>query len=132
LNLPGIIGLSEGLNCVLSEGQQVIHSREMELLTILRDGLSELDGIRLLCADDLSMHVGLLTATFSGISSQDAGAILDADFGIAVRAGLHCSPLVHADPGTYPPGAVRFNLGPLTTRADIDAAIEAMTKITEA
>ena len=132
LNLLGIIGLSEGLDFVLSEGREAIHSREMGLLKILRDGLSDLDGVRLLCADDLSMHVGLLTAALSGISSQDAGTILDADFGIAVRAGLHCAPLVHADLGTYPGGCIRFSLGPFTTGADIDAAIEAMTKITRA
>jgi cysteine desulfurase family protein len=132
LNLLGIIGLSEGLDYVLSEGLEAIHSREMGLLKRLRDGLSELDGIRLHCADDLSMHVGLLTATLNGISSQDVGVILDADFDIAVRAGLHCAPLVHADLGTHPHGGVRFSLGPFTNQADIDAAIEAMTKITGA
>jgi cysteine desulfurase family protein len=132
LNLLGIIGLSEGLDYVQSEGQDAIHSREMGLLTRLRDGLSELDGIKLYCADDLSRHVGLLTVTLSGISSQDAGAILDADFNIAIRAGLHCAPLVHADIGTGRDGGVRFSPGPFNTRSDIDAAIEAMTTITRA
>ncbi len=132
LNLLGIIGLSEGVDYVLSEGQGAIHSREMGLLTRLRDGLSELDGVKLYRADDLSMHVGLLTVTVDGISPQDVGTILDADFGIAVRAGLHCAPLVHADLGTHPHGGVRFSLGPFTARADIDAAIEAMTEIAEA
>ncbi|MGO9021004.1 MAG: aminotransferase class V-fold PLP-dependent enzyme [Syntrophobacteraceae bacterium] len=132
LNLLGIIGLSEGLEYVMSEGQEAIHSREMELLTRLRDGLSELDGIKLYCADNLSRHVALLTANVCGISSQDVGTILDADFGIAVRAGLHCAPLVHADICTGRDGGVRFSLGPFTTQSDIDAAIEAMATITEA
>lgn len=129
LNLLGIIGLSEGLDHVLSEGQEMIHAREMALLTRLRDGLAGLNGIRMYCTDDLSSHVALLTVTVDGISSPDVGTILDADFGIAVRAGLHCAPLVHRDLGTNPHGGVRFSLGPFTTRTDIDAAIEAMTRI---
>lgn len=129
LNLLGIIGLSEGLSYVLAEGQEAIHSREMELLTTLRNGLAELDGIRLLGADDLSRHVALLTATVAGIESQDVATILDADFGIAVRAGLHCAPLVHADCGTHPGGGVRFSLGPFTTQENIESVIAAMTKL---
>ena len=132
LNILGIIGLSEGLEYVLAEGQEVIHSREMELLTRLRDGLCELGGIKLYCADDLSRHVGLLTATVCGIGSQDVGTILDMDFGIAVRAGLQCAPLVHADLGTLPHGGVRFSPGPFTTPQHIDAAIDAMTRIARA
>ncbi len=129
LNLLGIIGLSEGLDYVLSEGQGVIHAREMALLTRLRDGLSGLEGVRLYCARDLTGHVALLTLTVKGINPHDVGAILDADFGIAVRAGLHCAPLVHADIGTHPYGGVRFSPGPFNTPGDIDAAIAAMTAI---
>ncbi len=129
LNLLGIIGLSEGLDYVLSQGLETIHAREMELLARLRDGLTGLGGVRLYCAEDLSGHVGLLTAAVRGISSQDVGTILDADFGIAVRAGLHCAPLVHADIGTLPHGGVRFSTGPFNTPADIDAAVEAMAAI---
>jgi cysteine desulfurase/selenocysteine lyase len=129
LNLLGIFGLSEGLDYVLGEGQETIHSREMELLKVLRAGLSDLESVSVHGADDLSNHVGLLTATVEGAHAQDVGAILDADFGIAVRAGLHCAPLVHMDIGTYPDGGVRFSLGPSTTRADIDAAINAMEAI---
>jgi cysteine desulfurase family protein len=129
LNLLGIIGLSEGLDYVLSEGQEVVHAREMSLLARLRDGLSDVDGVTLHCADDLFGHVGLLTVTVDGVTPQDVGAILDADFGISVRTGLHCAPLVHADLGAHPNGGVRFSLGPFNTQADIDAAIEAMSMI---
>jgi selenocysteine lyase/cysteine desulfurase len=57
------------------------------------------------------------------------GAILDGDFGIAVRVGVHCAPLVHRDLGTIERGAVRFRLGAFTTAGEIDLAIEAMHAI---
>jgi selenocysteine lyase/cysteine desulfurase len=70
-----------------------------------------------------------LTCTVEGHHSEDVGAILDGDFGIAVRAGLHCAPFVHQDLGTLDRGAVRFSLGPFTTESEIDAAVEAMKVI---
>ena len=63
------------------------------------------------------------------MNSVDAGAILDGDFGIAVRSGLHCAPFVHTDLGSLQSGAIRFSLGPFTTETDIDEAIRAMTII---
>ena len=57
------------------------------------------------------------------------GAILDGDYGIAVRAGLHCAPMVHRDLGTIERGAVRFSPGLFNTVDDIDLAIEAMNAI---
>jgi selenocysteine lyase/cysteine desulfurase len=70
-----------------------------------------------------------LTCTVEAHASDDVGAILDGDFGIAVRAGLHCAPLVHQDLSTLEKGAVRFSLGPFTTEAEIDAAVAAMTAV---
>ena len=111
-------------------GIEAIHRKEMELLTRFRDGLSSMDRVELYCAEDLRNHVGLITINVRGMDPGDTGAILDADFGIAVRAGLHCAPLVHKDIGTFPRGGVRFSLGPFNTRDDIDLALEAMSEIT--
>lgn len=63
------------------------------------------------------------------VPSADAGAVLAADYGIAVRTGLHCAPLVHAELGTLETGAVGFSLGHLTSDEDVDWAVEAMAAI---
>jgi cysteine desulfurase/selenocysteine lyase len=129
LNLLGIIGLSESLDFLGEMGMESIHTGEMELLNRLRDGLSLLDGIELYCAENLFNHVGLLTANVRGMDPNDVGAILDADFGIAVRVGLHCAPLVHESLGTSPYGSVRFSIGPFNTGDEIDRTLAAMAGI---
>jgi selenocysteine lyase/cysteine desulfurase len=129
LNLLGIIGLAGGLDFVIGEGAQTIHRREMDLLSRLRDGLHGLERVELYCGETLPDHVGLITGNVKGIDPADVGAILDADFGIAARTGLHCAPLVHETLGTYPQGGVRFSVGPFNTREDIDRAVEAMSAI---
>jgi cysteine desulfurase/selenocysteine lyase len=58
------------------------------------------------------------------------GTMLDVDFGIACRTGLHCAPLVHEQIGTDKiHGAVRFGIGPFNTEEHIQAAIQAVGKI---
>ena len=54
---------------------------------------------------------------------------LDADHGIACRAGLHCAPWAHTTIGTLSSGTVRFSPGPFNTPADIDAALAAVREI---
>jgi cysteine desulfurase / selenocysteine lyase len=128
INLLGILGLEESLDYV---GQTYVPSyeREMSLLKKLRDGLNALPGMRIYCCKRLDDHLPVLTCTVEAHTSDNVGAILDGDFGIAVRAGLHCAPLVHQDLGTLEKGAVRFSLGPFTTEVEIDAAVEAMKAI---
>ncbi len=128
INLLGIIGLGKSLDFV--EGRQhASHLREMALLQNLHDGLKRLNRVRLFTANDLSNHLPLLTCTVDGMARSDVGAILDGDFGIAVRTGLHCAPLVHEDMGTLKNGAIRFSLGPFTTTADIAETVRAMAII---
>ena len=129
INLLGVLCLEASLDYV-DQSYASSYVQEMRLLKKLRDGLRALPRLRLYCADRLDHHLAVLTCTMENHHSEDVGAILDGDFGIAVRAGLHCAPFVHQDLGTHEQGAIRFSLGPFTTEADIDAAVEAMRAIT--
>ncbi len=129
LNLLGIIGLSAGLDFVLSQGLTKIHEHEMELWARLRDGLAELPEVRFYGRESGRDRVAVLTINLEGFEPSDFGAILDADYNIAVRAGLHCAPLVHQALGTAPRGGVRFSLGPFNTAADVARTIEAVWAI---
>ena len=129
LNLLGVIGLSLGIDFVVSAGLDEILAREMSLLRRLRDGLADCPGVTLYHASDLAGHLPVLTANVTGVHPQDVGAILDGDYGIAVRVGLHCAPMVHRALGTIDRGAVRFSLGAFNTTDDIDLAIAAMEAI---
>ena len=128
INLFGILALDATLDFI-ERTYVESHRREMSLLKKLRDGLAGLPRVKTYCVDDLDQHLPILTCTVEGVGSEDVGAILDGDFGIAVRAGLHCAPFVHQELGTMDKGAVRFSLGPFTVEAEIGAAIRAMSII---
>jgi cysteine desulfurase / selenocysteine lyase len=129
-NLPGIAGLNAGVKWIENKGMHTIHEHETRLLTKLRDGLKEIDGVIMYCQDDLKNHIAVLAFNIEGLEAADTGTMLDVDYNIACRSGLHCAPLVHEQIGTDKiHGAVRFGIGPFNTEEDIDTAIGAVREI---
>ena len=129
-NLPGIAGLNAGVNWIQQQGMKSIHEHETKLLTKLRDGLREIDGVVMYCQDDLKDHIAVLAFNIEGLEALDTGTMLDVDYNIACRTGLHCAPRVHEQIGTDKiHGMVRFGLGPHNTEEQIDTAIEAVREI---
>jgi cysteine desulfurase/selenocysteine lyase len=129
INLLGIIGLSAGIRSIEKAGLDTLYTHEMSLIRRLRNGLASLEKVQLYCARSLQNHLPLLLCNIKGMDPEQVSAILDGDFGIATRAGLHCAPLVHHDLGTEPQGAVRFSLGRFNTASEIDRIVEAMGEI---
>ncbi|MCX6832578.1 MAG: aminotransferase class V-fold PLP-dependent enzyme [candidate division Zixibacteria bacterium] len=129
-NLPGIAGLNAGVKWLEKEGMAGIHAREIMLLKSLRDGLRQIDGVTLHCQDDLTNHIGVLSFNVDDLEAGDTGTMLDVDYSIASRTGLHCAPLVHEQIGTDKiHGSVRFGIGPFNTKDDIDTAVNAVQEI---
>jgi cysteine desulfurase / selenocysteine lyase len=129
INLLGIIGLSAGIRYIVKHGIENTYQNEMTLLSSLRDGLAELEPVHMYCGDNLDNHVAALLCNIEGMDAQDLGDILDGDFHVAARSGLHCAPLVHLDLGTSPSGGVRFSPGPFNTSRDVDVVLDAMREI---
>jgi len=132
LNTVGVSGLHAGVKWVQEQGIENIHRHEMTLAHMLRDGLREIPGVTLYCLDDLADHISVLTFNVDGLEALNTGTILDVDYNIACRTGLHCAPLVHEQIGTAEiHGSVRFGIGPFNTEAHIRTAIEAVREIAE-
>ncbi len=130
LNVLGVAGLHAGLKWLLAKGVESVHAREMELAARLRTGLMGIDGVTLYCQDDLAGHISVLAFNVDGMEAMDVGTIMDVDYGIACRTGLHCAPLVHEQLGTDKlHGAVRFGIGPFNTEEHIDTAVGAVRDI---
>ena len=75
------------------------HLREMALARRLREGLAALPGVTVYSPLPRDEDVPIVTCNVAGIAPIDVGAILDADYGIAVRTGLHWRPARPSGPG---------------------------------
>jgi cysteine desulfurase / selenocysteine lyase len=132
-NLPGIAGLKAGTEWVNRTGLTRIHGHEMALWKTLRDGLREIEGVTLYCAGDGGgERISVLSFNVAGFEAADVGCLLDVEYSIACRTGLHCTPMVHEHLGTDKlHGAVRFGIGPFNRPEHIDTAIGAVGDIAQ-
>ena len=132
LNTMGVAGLQAGIKWIEDKGLDTLHEQEMRLTAMLRDGLKEVEGVTLYCQEDLTDHISVFLFNVDGLEALNTGTILDVDYNIASRTGLHCAPLVHEQIGTAEiHGAVRFGVGPFNTEEHIATAIQAVKEIAE-
>jgi cysteine desulfurase family protein len=131
-NVMGIAGLHAGLKWIAQKGIDQIHTQEMKLARRVRDGLMALDGVTLHCQEDLTDHISVLSFNIDGMEALDTGTLLDGEYDIACRTGLHCAPLVHEQLGTDKiGGSVRIGIGPFNTEAHMKTMIEAVSEIAD-
>jgi cysteine desulfurase family protein len=132
LNVPGLVGLEAGISHVQSLGEHLIQGQSRALVQRLLAGLTGLPGVVLYGPRTGDDRVGVVSLTVAGFSPQELASLLDAQWSIQTRAGLHCAPKMHAALDTLPTGTLRLSLGHFTTQAQIDAAISAITEIANA
>jgi cysteine desulfurase family protein len=129
-NILGAAGLHAGVSWIQEQGIHVIADHERALTSQLREGLKTIPGVFLYCQDGPDKRVSVLSFNIPGWEAADAGTMLDIDFQIACRTGLHCAPLVNEQLGTTKiKGTVRFGIGPFNTESDIRSALQGVAEI---
>lgn len=128
-NTLGAVGLREGVRFVMKETQSAIRERERDLIDRLYAGLSTMSGIRCLGPARGEVRASLLSFVLEGEDPAITAYRLDREYGIAVRAGYHCSPLGHHTAGTEATGAVRVSVGYATTPEQIDELLSALRRM---
>ena len=150
LALPGIAGLNAAQKWFASLGREQvgdadgtlshtqackaaldhIFDRERRHVDRLVSAFRDVDGIKIYGPAGNRPRVATLSINVGDLPADQTGAMLDADYHVCVRAGLHCAPLVHEDEKTVGQnGAVRLSPGYFTDDHDIEQAITAVTEI---
>ena len=129
LNVLGIAGLNAGQKYLRKVGVDNIRRKELSLLDRLQIGLMEIDGVTIYGTTSLENRFSVLSFNINGYKAIDTGTLLDVDYNIATRTGLHCAPKVHEQLQTIPEGAVRVSIGPFNTEEHINHCIEAVKEI---
>ncbi len=122
VNVPGIAGLSAGLEQVKLRTTQAIFRREHDLAALCADALKQL-GLQVFSGDH---QAG--TLSFVPKCDCETAAQLLAGRGIAVRAGLHCAPLAHESAGTLDTGTVRISFGHSNHHHHLNALLTAVSR----
>lgn len=134
-NIFGLAGLREGAKILLERGVESILAHERNMLGVFHAALKDPARYSWYGADRVIAErrgegrVGLVGINLPGFAPAEAAAVLDEQFDIAVRAGLHCAPYAHKHLGTFPEGMVRLSVGLLTTADEMRAAAAAFDEI---
>ena len=125
LNLPGILGLSAGIDFIKKEDAL---SYEGHLCSILYEGLSVIKNISVVSHCPGENTSPIVTFNIDGLHSEETADLLNS-YGFATRGGLHCAPLAHKTIGTINCGAVRVSPSLFNTKKDIHLLLFAINKI---
>ena len=129
LNLPGIIGLNEGLAYIESQGMENIHNHELVLTQAFLEGLQSIDGINIVGKQNIQDRTAVVSIIIDGMDLASIAYELESTYHIMTRVGLHCAPRAHQTLGTYPEGTVRFSFGYANTHKDVESALSALHRI---
>jgi cysteine desulfurase/selenocysteine lyase len=129
-NFLSIASLLAGLEFMEQESIDRVHERERKLAARLVSFLRADDRF-VVYSSFAPQDLAVIAFNIRNVPPEEAGAILDQRFGIAVRAGLHCAAVLHEQLGTLPDGCLRVSPGYFNTEEDMAALVEALKAIAE-
>jgi cysteine desulfurase family protein len=134
-NTPGILGLSAGIQYILDRGIEKMAAHERTLIDAFVTGIADADlpGLRVYgpLTPGGGGRCGVFSVRIDGYDKpQDLANVLEQQFGILTRAGLHCAPGAHRTIDTLPlGGTTRLSFGPFVTMDDVRYTVESLVKV---
>lgn len=125
LSYPAIVSLLEGTRYLTLHLAQT-QSRLLMLTAYFLKGLIPLRGYVVYSVPN---PCGIVAFKHQKLQSEYLADILSARYGIAVRGGLHCAPLMHEALGTLDGGLVRVSFSHFNSEKEIDRLIAALKEI---
>jgi cysteine desulfurase/selenocysteine lyase len=129
INAFGLAGLAAGVQFIKQEGLDNIGSKEKALTRRLVEGLKEIKGVEVYGPRQIELRSSVVSFNIKSLDGAEVAAVLDEQFDVLTRPGIHCAPLAHETIGTFPLGAVRMSVGYFNTEDEIDQAINAISII---
>lgn len=124
-NVPALAGLATALQRRCDHPNPDAHRVAAERTRQFAEAMAAIEGLRLFTAGELP----IVSLQHPELPPSELAAILDAEFGIEVRSGLHCAPLIHAAIGSAPEGTLRISFAPETPASHLEACSQALREI---
>lgn len=120
------IAMSAAIDYLSKIGLDAIHRHEQVLVERAYAGLNEIAGLRIL-GPAPEHRTGLVSFAFERIHAHEFAQVLNDQFGVAVRAGHHCTQPLHAILGITASTRASFYL--YNRLADVDRLLEGIAAV---
>jgi cysteine desulfurase family protein len=129
-NVAGIAGIGAGIEFLSSDAGhdrlQIAESLKQQMLR----GLLQIDGLKLHGPNTAERRTGVFSISLPDLDCHEAAFILDNQWSIQTRSGLHCAPLLHQSLGTAAVGGtLRISLGLHNTPEQIRVTLDALAEL---
>ena len=125
LNLPAIAALGEGVKFTM-ENLKSFSEHLLSYTKHMIDGLNKMPNVTVYSTPN---PAGIVSFSVGGKESGDVADILNSNYDVAVRGGLHCAPLTHKFLGTDGSGLVRASLAVQNGTREINYFLRAVNTI---
>lgn len=125
-DICGSIGLGAALKWLSQFSFAEIRNHELKLLELAYDGLSKIDGIKILGTREIENRSGLISFYFPGIHPHDISDLLDKN-GIALRSGHHCAIPLHKKLGIN--ATTRLSISIFNTEEEIKYSVKTLKEV---
>ncbi|MHA1881884.1 MAG: aminotransferase class V-fold PLP-dependent enzyme [Candidatus Thorarchaeota archaeon] len=132
-NYAGAIGAGAAADYLQSIGMDEIQKHERSLLSVVLKELREMEHVRIIGTDDISIKTGLATFIVDTVTSaHDVATYLSDTHAVMVRSGFHCTSPFHYQIGINPThGTARASFYLYNNMSDVQAFLEGMRELIE-
>lgn len=121
-----VVGWGAALDYLSELGMDRVATHERAITQRLLDGITKMDGIRVLGPTDATDRTGAVAFEVEGVHPHDVGQVLDAH-DVAVRVGHHCAIPLHRHFGVK--SSSRASVALTTTEEEVDKFLEALGEV---
>ena len=126
LNLPAIAALSEGVRYVKNNMENFANN----LYSITERLILNLSTMKNVTCYSVPNRAGIVSFALNNLPSSDVADILNSEYDVAVRGGLHCAPLIHKHLNMHEEGLVRASIAVQNSGREINYFLRAVAEIT--
>ena len=126
LNLPAISALYHGVRYV----KENLTNFSQNLLSMTERLINSLSTMKNVTCYSKPNRAGIVSFALNNLPSSEVADILNADYDIAVRGGLHCAPLIHKFLNTHGEGLTRISLAVQNSSREINYLLKAVAELT--
>ncbi len=129
-NALGIAGWVAALKWLEDKTIDAVRAHDLELSHAFINQTADIDGLRIFGPTDPVARVSVFSVAIDGLEPSELAALLETEFGILTRPGIHCAPFVHETLGTTAAGGtVRLSFGVFNTLDDIAHCTQALAEL---
>jgi len=123
----GAIGFSAALDYIRVIGHDDISRHELNLNTIMTEGVKDIEGLKIIGPLDPAERSGVLSFTVDGVNPHDIVMLLDESSNIMMRSGAHC---VHSwfNSRGLKEGSARASVYIYNTEEEVRVFVESLKK----